>query len=325
MIHFLPNKKMKTYDEEYQFYALPALNEKKRKLSQTNTNTKKKRKQVKRACVNCRSAHTGCDHERPCKRCTTHGLEDSCCDQKKKVSKTEEKQKDLIIIDETKGQIKKEKKVKKSIKKQLKKEETSEEEYSEDVEESEEEGRSEKIIEEEEEEEEDEEIQNIREKKEIEIYNCDTFLHRFEEKFLLDFEKDLRYEKEEITSPKEKNIEFPDTCVAVWSLDGTLSSSNKDFNTLFKMPKNFINYTKFGPHYKKIVHKNNLNYVLNIFDEIFSNKKQSFIGIVELSPFASDFQFSLQQPILKCQMNLQIIYGKNFSPKYVVSYLTLID
>ena len=42
--------------------------------------TGKKRKQVKRACGNCRKGHSACDLQRPCSRCQARGLEDSCTD-----------------------------------------------------------------------------------------------------------------------------------------------------------------------------------------------------------------------------------------------------
>ncbi|KAH6565489.1 hypothetical protein BASA62_007231 [Batrachochytrium salamandrivorans] len=41
---------------------------------------KKKRDQVKTACINCRKACKKCSHERPCCRCVTHGIESSCID-----------------------------------------------------------------------------------------------------------------------------------------------------------------------------------------------------------------------------------------------------
>jgi hypothetical protein len=48
-----------------------------------------KRQQVPKACSNCRKMHSGCDVERPCKRCVQNGLESSCLDlpRKKRVSK----------------------------------------------------------------------------------------------------------------------------------------------------------------------------------------------------------------------------------------------
>jgi hypothetical protein len=39
---------------------------------------------VKRACTNCKSAHTACDSERPCQRCVSLGLEESCVDSERK-------------------------------------------------------------------------------------------------------------------------------------------------------------------------------------------------------------------------------------------------
>lgn len=44
----------------------------------------KRRKQVKVACGNCRKAKTACSDERPCKRCLSLGLGDSCKDVPRK-------------------------------------------------------------------------------------------------------------------------------------------------------------------------------------------------------------------------------------------------
>lgn len=46
----------------------------------SETGEKIKRKQVKRACYYCRSSHTGCDDERPCRRCITIGKAHLCTD-----------------------------------------------------------------------------------------------------------------------------------------------------------------------------------------------------------------------------------------------------
>lgn len=43
-----------------------------------------KRKQVKRACLNCQKACKGCADTRPCPRCVVHGLADSCVDAPRK-------------------------------------------------------------------------------------------------------------------------------------------------------------------------------------------------------------------------------------------------
>lgn len=40
----------------------------------------KKRKQVKRACLNCRIAHTCCDDYRPCRQCVRLGIAHACVD-----------------------------------------------------------------------------------------------------------------------------------------------------------------------------------------------------------------------------------------------------
>jgi len=50
-----------------------------------------KRKQVKRACTNCRKSHSGCDDLRPCSRCTDNGLEASCEDVPRKKRATRRK------------------------------------------------------------------------------------------------------------------------------------------------------------------------------------------------------------------------------------------
>ncbi|CAH7687387.1 expressed protein [Phakopsora pachyrhizi] len=43
-----------------------------------------KRKQVKRACMNCQKACKGCSDNRPCPRCILHGLSDTCFDAPRK-------------------------------------------------------------------------------------------------------------------------------------------------------------------------------------------------------------------------------------------------
>lgn len=43
-----------------------------------------KRKQVKKACTNCRKAHAACDETRPCQRCRDNNLHASCVDVKRK-------------------------------------------------------------------------------------------------------------------------------------------------------------------------------------------------------------------------------------------------
>jgi len=155
----------------------------------------------------------------------------------------------------------------------------------------------------------------------------DNFLNvpLFEDDFLDDLEKNLKLDNGKTKEDeKEVVINFPETCVAVWSLDGTLQSANKDFIQTFRIPSHLVNFSKYGPHYKKIIHNKNISYVSKIFDEIFSASKASFIGEVELSPFVSDFDFTTVQPVLNSQISLNLIFGKNFSPKYVVSYITLL-
>jgi len=44
----------------------------------------KRRKQAKKACLHCRRTKTGCSDERPCKRCVTLGIGDTCRDAPKK-------------------------------------------------------------------------------------------------------------------------------------------------------------------------------------------------------------------------------------------------
>lgn len=48
-----------------------------------------KRKQVPRACVNCRKSHSGCDMVRPCAQCVAHGLQDTCTDLPRKNQRRE--------------------------------------------------------------------------------------------------------------------------------------------------------------------------------------------------------------------------------------------
>ncbi|ORX64022.1 hypothetical protein BCR32DRAFT_273259 [Anaeromyces robustus] len=49
---------------------------------------KKKRTQVKVACVNCQKACKKCDDARPCPRCIRRGLESTCVDIERKPRKT---------------------------------------------------------------------------------------------------------------------------------------------------------------------------------------------------------------------------------------------
>ncbi|ORX41513.1 hypothetical protein BCR36DRAFT_339269 [Piromyces finnis] len=49
---------------------------------------KKKRTQVKVACVNCQKACKKCDNARPCPRCVRRGLEQTCVDIERKPRKT---------------------------------------------------------------------------------------------------------------------------------------------------------------------------------------------------------------------------------------------
>jgi len=50
-----------------------------------------KRKQVKRACSNCRKSHSGCNDLRPCSRCVENGLEATCADVPRKKRATRRK------------------------------------------------------------------------------------------------------------------------------------------------------------------------------------------------------------------------------------------
>ncbi|KAL0477133.1 hypothetical protein AKO1_005929 [Acrasis kona] len=57
-------------------------------LSPQETTPPKRLKQrkpyTKRACINCKNAHAGCDSERPCKRCVSLGIENDCVDAERK-------------------------------------------------------------------------------------------------------------------------------------------------------------------------------------------------------------------------------------------------
>merc|ERR1719379_1568469 len=50
-------------------------------MPQTST---PKRKQVRLACTSCRKSKTGCDEQRPCRRCVARGKADTCSDAPKK-------------------------------------------------------------------------------------------------------------------------------------------------------------------------------------------------------------------------------------------------
>jgi len=53
-----------------------------RKTANAQDNNAQRRKQVRRACVNCRKSHACCDDARPCQRCVKLGLQDLCEDVK---------------------------------------------------------------------------------------------------------------------------------------------------------------------------------------------------------------------------------------------------
>lgn len=52
----------------------------KKSLHQNVNCNKRKRKQVRRACLRCRKAKAGCSNERPCNRCVRLGIPDQCKD-----------------------------------------------------------------------------------------------------------------------------------------------------------------------------------------------------------------------------------------------------
>ncbi|KAL9644176.1 hypothetical protein ABK040_005639 [Willaertia magna] len=52
--------------------------------SSSSTTVPKIRKQVKKACLNCRKSHTACSEERPCTRCKELGIADICRDAESK-------------------------------------------------------------------------------------------------------------------------------------------------------------------------------------------------------------------------------------------------
>jgi hypothetical protein len=56
-------------------------------IEESTPKKKVKRKQVKKACLNCRIAHSACETERPCKRCKALGLEASCIDVERRNAK----------------------------------------------------------------------------------------------------------------------------------------------------------------------------------------------------------------------------------------------
>lgn len=58
---------------------------------------KKRRPQVKLACMNCRRQHAGCTDIRPCERCTRLGLADTCEDMPRK---KRSKKKDQLRLEE---------------------------------------------------------------------------------------------------------------------------------------------------------------------------------------------------------------------------------
>lgn len=60
---------------------------------------RKRRKQVKKACTNCRQAHARCDDMRPCSRCVKHGIGQFCHDAKTKKRGRKAQSEESMIIE----------------------------------------------------------------------------------------------------------------------------------------------------------------------------------------------------------------------------------
>lgn len=67
-------------------------------MSKKGSENLAKRVQVSKACTNCRKAHSGCDNDRPCRRCVQHGLENSCIDVPRK-KRTPKQAKEVTITE----------------------------------------------------------------------------------------------------------------------------------------------------------------------------------------------------------------------------------
>jgi len=75
----------------------------KKDKSMTGKSATKKRKQVKKACANCRRSHSACDVERPCRRCIETNQADNCFDIPRKNKAKKQKITDLsdMLSDKT--------------------------------------------------------------------------------------------------------------------------------------------------------------------------------------------------------------------------------
>lgn len=99
----LPSNVPMSLSAQQRFQPSPPMPEPKSKSSSNFL----KRTQVPRACTNCRKMHAACGMERPCKRCSQNGLEESCQDvpRKKRSSKKKSKQQDSDDEDDFEDEI----------------------------------------------------------------------------------------------------------------------------------------------------------------------------------------------------------------------------
>lgn len=69
----------------------------------------------------------------------------------------------------------------------------------------------------------------------------------------------------------EDTLHFPDMCVGVWRLDGTLMNANKEFMRAFQMTKEII---ENRPHFKTILHPEK-------FEEAYGSFHKVLAGLLE--------------------------------------------
>jgi len=256
-----------------------------------------KRRQVKKACQHCHNAHTACDEQRPCKRCLQYGLEESCVDIERK----------------TRKKVKSESNEPSPTKQQ----EQSDLTYTPPL----------TLVKQDAVEEVD-----LLKNKDIPIQQ-DTSSHYFSSIF--DFISDNNttstlseepWEKLDfgLITTKESSVELPtNSCVAIWSLDGTLKSASPLFITTFKIPQQFIAFSTIGPHFTSLIPCLHFEKNFQIFGSIFKGDLNQYNGELVLKEFNSELSHSTTVKEVPCFVSLNSVMGQNNTPLYIYSHVSL--
>lgn len=129
-----------------------------------------------------------------------------------------------------------------------------------------------------------------------------------------------------ITTGKESSIELPSgSCVAIWSLDGTLKSASPLFITTFKIPQQFIAFSTIGPHFTSLIPCMHFEKNFQIFNSIFKGNVNQFNGELVLREFNSELSHSSSVKEVPCYVSLNSVLGQNNNPLYIYSHITLAE